>query len=222
MYINGFILQLLSGTLITIKVAICSATIGMMIGLIAALFESLPVSLLRYPVTSIIFMIRGLPELLVLFFIYFGVAAILANVFHHYVDISSFVAGVTALSLIFGSYASQVFRGAFAAIDHGQIDAGRAMGFTRWQIFTRIEIPQAWRHALPGIGNLWLVLLKDTAIVMLIGLPDLMSEAKIAASTTHQPFTFYLIAAVIYLLITSLSQKIIQYFTIRANRYIHT
>lgn len=221
MHIDGFILQILLGTIVTIKLASCAALFGMVVGLLGALLESIPIAWLRYLAASIIFIVRGLPELLVLFFIYFGLAAILSNLLHHYVDISAFAAGVVALGLIFGSYASQVFRGAFLAIDQGQIEAGRAMGFSRLQIFTRIQIPQAWRHAIPGLGNLWLVLLKDTAIVTLIGLADMMNQAKIAASTTHHPFTFYLIAAVIYLVITSISQKIINVFNTRANRYIH-
>jgi len=123
-----------------------------------------------------------------------------------------------ALSLIFGSYATQVFRSAFSAIDPGQIQAANALGFSRMQIFILIQIRQAWRHAIPGLGNLWLVLLKDTAIVMLIGLPDLMGQAKIAASSTQQPFLFYLSAAGIYLLITSISQQAIGFFANRANR----
>ncbi len=218
---NGFVIQMLFGTLVTLKVAGASALMGIVIGLLGALLESIPIKWVCYPATCIISLIRGLPELLVLFFIYFGVAVILKNIFNQYIDISSFAASVAALSLIFGAYASQVFRGAFLAIDGGQIDAGYAIGFNRVQVFMRIQIPQAWRHAIPGLGNLWLVLLKDTAIVMLIGLADLMSEAKIAASTTHQPFTYYLIAAGIYLLITSVSQWVIHLFTIRANRYIH-
>ncbi len=221
MHLSGFILQLVMGSWITIKIALCSAFFGMMIGLTGALLESIPNVWLRYFAASIIFIIRGLPELLILFFIYFGFAAILTKIAGHYIDINPFVAGVIALSLIFGSYASQVFRGAFLAINPGQIEAGKALGFTRMQIFTRIQIPQAWRHAIPGLGNLWLVLLKDTAIVMLIGLGDLMGQAKIAASTTHLPFTFYLLAAVIYLIITHLSQKIIDFFNTRANRYTH-
>jgi His/Glu/Gln/Arg/opine family amino acid ABC transporter permease subunit len=222
MHIDGFILQLLLGMLMTIKLAFYAAMLGMIIGLIGALLESIPMRWLRYLAASIIFIVRGLPELLVLFFIYFGLTTLLSQLMHHYVDISAFGAGVMALGLIFGAYASQVFRGAFLAIEQGQIEAGRAMGFSRLQIVTRIQIPQAWRHAIPGLGNLWLVLLKDTAIVSLIGLTEMMNQAKLAASTTHQPFTFYLIAAVLYLLITSVSQKVIHIFTLRANRYITT
>jgi len=222
MHFDGFILQILAGTLVTIKLAVCAALFGIGIGLIGASLESIKNPWLRYFAASFIFIIRGLPELLVLFFIYFGVAALLSRLFDQYVDISAFTAGVIALGLIFGAYASQVFRGAFLAIDVGQIEAGKAMGFSRLQIFWRIQLPQAWRHAIPGLGNLWLVLLKDTAIVTLIGLSDMMNQAKIAASTTHQPFTFYFIAAAIYLVITSISQKVINIFTLRANRYTHT
>lgn len=220
--LDGFILQILVGTLITIKLAACAFLVGLPIGMLGALLESIPNSMLRYLSASIIFIVRGLPELLVLFFIYFGMTAILSHLFHRYVDINAFIAGVVALGLIFGAYASQVFRGAFMAIDQGQVEAGKAINFSRWQIFTRIQLPQAWRHAIPGLGNLWLVLLKDTAIVSLIGLQDMMSEAKIAASSTHQPFTFYLIAALIYLIITTLSQIVINKLTIRENRYLHT
>lgn len=220
MMLNGFFLQLLLGAMTTIKLACCAALIGIILGLLGALLESISIRWLRYLTTSFIFIIRGLPELLVLFFIYFGLSELLTHVFHDYINISPFIAGVIALSLIFGAYASQVFRGAFLVIDSGQIESGKAMGFTQRQILMRIQIPQAWRHAIPGLGNLWLVLLKDTAIVMLIGLADLMNKAKMAASTTHQPFTFYLLAAGMYLLITFLSQKCIHYFNWRANRYI--
>lgn len=218
---NGFILQILLGALVTLKLAFASALVGVAIGLTLVLCEFARFPWLRLCAKSFIFIVRGVPELLILFFIYFGITLIISNLFQHYVEISAFAAGVAALSVIFGANASQVFRGAFLAIDAGQIDAGRSLGFTRRQIFTHIQLPQAWRHAIPGLGNLWLVLLKDTAIVTLIGLTDLMNQAKIAASTTHEPFTYYCIAAIIYLLITYLSQQFIAYFSKRANRYVH-
>lgn len=217
---NGFILQILLGTLVTLELACCALFLGLAIGLLGALLESIPNKWLRYFAAGIIFIVRGLPEILVLFFIYFGLTAFLSKAFNHYVDVSAFAAGVTALGLIFGAYASQVFRGAFAAVDRGQIEAGNVLGLSNMQIFTRIRMPQAWRHALPGLGNLWLVLLKDTAIVTLIGLNDMMNEAKLAATTTHEPFTFYLLAALIYLFITSISQKALNVMSVRANRYI--
>lgn len=221
MSMNGFLMQMLLGTIVTLKVAGFAASIGILIGLVGALLESIPFAWLRYLVAGLLFLIRGLPELLVLFFIYFGLSAFLGSLFHHYIEISPFTAGVVALSLIFGAYAAEVFRGAFLAIERGQIEAGEALGLSRSQILYAIKIPQSWRHAIPGLGNLWLVLLKDTAIVTLIGLTDMMNAAKTAASTTHQPFTFYMIAAVIYLMITSLSQQIIHYLNYKANRYLN-
>lgn len=217
---NGFILQMFAGTLVTLKLAVCALMLGMTIGLIGAILESTSNRWVRYVAKGFIFLGRGLPELLVLFFIYFGMTAILSKLFHQYIEISSFTAGVVALAIIFGSYASQVFRGAFLAVDQGQKEAGLALGLNSKQIFLRIQLPQAWRHALPGLGNLWMVLLKDTAIVTLIGLTDLMGEAKIASSTTLQPFTFYLAAAGIYLVITYVSHLIIQHLTARESRYI--
>ena len=92
----------------------------------------------------------------------------------------------------------------------GQAEAGKALGLTGWFIFKKILLPQAWRHALPGLGNLWLVLLKDSALVSLVGLGDLMNKAQIAASTTHQPFKFYLLAAGCFLILTTLSQWLLK------------
>lgn len=221
MELNGFVLQIILGTWVTIKLAITALSLGLVIGLFGAVIESIRSPFLRYPLASIIFLVRSLPELLILFFMYFGMTALLSKLFNHYVDISAFIAGAIALGLIFGAYASQVFRGAFLAIDAGQIQAAQAMGLTRWQTFRLIEVPQALRHALPGLGNLWLILLKDTAIVTLIGLQDMMNEAKIAATTTNQPFTYYFIAAIIYLLITSFSEQILKVVSAHANRYVH-
>lgn len=216
----GFLPQLLTGTWVTIQVALCSLILGLVFGLLGAGAESSKWRWLRYMAVSIISVIRGLPELLVLFFIYFGGTLLLTHVFHHYVDVSSFAAGVFALALIFGSYASQVFRGAFLAIPFGQIEAAQALGLSRWLIFHRIQLPQAWRHALPGLSNLWLVLLKDTALVSLIGLADLMNKSQVAASTTHKPFIFFMTAALLYLILTSVSQMIMNKFSAKASEHI--
>jgi len=221
MFIDGYSLQLLLGAWITIKLACVAVIPGLLFGLLAASRSSWPIYL-RYPMDVFIFIIRGLPEILVIFFIYFGLTTMLSQLFHHYVDISPFKAGAAALALLFGAYASSVFQGAFAAIDSGQLEAGNVMGLSNWQKFIYIQLPQAWRHAIPGLGNLWLVLVKDTAIVSLIGVSDMMNQAKMAASTTHQPFTFYLLAAFIYLLITSISQKVIDIFSLRSKRYLHS
>ena len=203
---DGFFLQLAIGASITLQLALCALLLGLMLGLLGALAEASSISIIRRIAILIISTIRGLPELLVIFFVYFGGTLLFTTLLGHYVDVSSFLAGVLALALLFGSYASQTFRGAFLAVPKEQTEAARALGLNRRQIFLHIQLPQAWRHALPGLGNLWLVLLKDTALVSLIGLADLMSKAQLASSATHKPFTFYLIAAIFYLLMTSVSQ----------------
>ena len=104
--LNGFLLQIIAGTAVTLKLAVCAACFGLLVGLVGATLESIPYAWLRYSAASVIFIVRGLPELLVLFFIYFGATSLLSGVFHQYIDISAFLAGVLALGLIFGSYAS--------------------------------------------------------------------------------------------------------------------
>ena len=115
------------------------------------------------------------------------------------------LAGSLALGLIFGAFASEVFRGAFIAVDKGQIEAAFAVGMSTGQVFRRVRFPQLLRFALPGLGNLWMVLLKDTSLVSVIALDELMRETGVAAEATQRPFVFYLAATVLYLLLTVVS-----------------
>ncbi|MCW9053331.1 MAG: ABC transporter permease subunit, partial [Motiliproteus sp.] len=129
-----------------------------------------------------------------------------------------FVAGVTALSIAFGAYATEVFRGAIQEIPKGQREAAIALGMSRFQTFRRIILPQVWRLALPGLGNLFLVLLKDTALVSVIGLNELMRQTVVAVGNTKEPFTFYFAAAMVYLLMTSISMLGLHFLEKRASR----
>lgn len=219
---DGFSWQLTVGAWVTLRIAICALALGLVLGILGALAEASRLPAIRFMAVTIISIIRGLPELLVIFFVYFGGTLLLTKLVGQYVSISAFFSGVVALALLFGSYASQTFRGAFLAVPIGQTEAARALGLGRAQIFFHIQLPQAWRHALPGLSNLWLVLLKDTALVSLIGLADLMNKAQVASSSTHQPFTFYLIAALFYLLMTSVSQWIMRRATKKANQHLAT
>ncbi len=121
-------------------------------------------------------------------------------------EVNAFIAGVISLGLIFAAYATQTLRGAFLALHKGQKEAAQALGLSSRRTFSHILFPQAWQIALPGLTNLWLVLLKDSALISLLGLSDLMFKAQIASSSTHQPFKFYFTAAIIFLILTSLSQ----------------
>lgn len=209
---NEFIFFLLSGLFVTLKVSICAVLVGMLATILFTLIDLSSFKTLRSVVSTFTALIRGLPEILILFTIYFAGSALLTHLFHRSVQVSAFIAGVIALASIFSSYASQTLRGAFLAIPKGQSEAAKALGLSHWIIFKNILLPQAWVRALPGLGNLWLVLLKDSALVALIGLNELMNQAHLAASATLQPFKFYAIAAVIFLMLTTFSQTLLNYW----------
>lgn len=218
----AYLTQLLAGAWTTLQLALCALLLGLFLGLIGVLAETSRWMIVQRITTALVSVLRGLPELVVLFLIYYGGTLLLTKLLGRPIDLSSFIAGVFALALIFGAYASQVFRGAFLAVPQGQLDAGRALGLNQWQLLLHVQLPQVWRHALPGLSNLWLVLLKDTALVSVIGLSELMNKAQLASSSTHQPFTFYLSAALFYLLMTSLSQVVLNQLTQQANKHLAT
>ncbi|MCZ4093530.1 ABC transporter permease [Sinorhizobium psoraleae] len=146
-----------------------------------------------------------MPELLIILILYFGGTVALTALFGEYVEVDAVAAGVFALTVVFGAYASEVFRGAIIAVPPGQIEAAQALGLSKVQVWRLVILPQMWRYALPGLGNLWLVVLKDTALVSVVGLDDLMRKTSMAAGSTHDPLTFYSLAAGLYLLFTSVS-----------------
>lgn len=125
-------------------------------------------------------------------------------------NVDEFTAGISTIGFIFGAYMAETFRGAFLAVDRGQIEAGTAYGMSPWLIFRRILFPQMMRHALPGIGNNWLVLVKTTALVSVIGLADMTRLAKEAAGAVNEPFKFFIPVAIVYLAITSLSELVLK------------
>jgi His/Glu/Gln/Arg/opine family amino acid ABC transporter permease subunit len=217
--LEGFIPQLLAGTWITIKLALCALILGLLFGILGALAKLSPIKTLQWFGNGLTSIIRGLPELLVIFFIYFGGTLILSKLFGTYIEISAFISGVAALGLIFGAYASETLRGAYLAIPRGQLEAAIAFGFSHGKTFYYILLPQIWSHALPGLCNLWFVLLKDTALVSLIGLADLMRVAQNATAFSNRPFTFYLTAAGIYLVLTSISLLFAGRIEQRVNRH---
>lgn len=201
----GYASQFASGLWITLKVAASALALGLCLGLLGAGAKTSSYRWLSLVVSSLMNVIRGLPELLILFFIYYGSSILLSTLLGSYVEVSAFAASILSLGLIFGAYATETIRGAYTAIPVGQWEAAKAYGFSNSVAILRIILPQMWIHALPGLGNLWFVLLKDTALVALIGLPDIMRVAQNTSAATQQPFSVYCIAALIYLLLTSLS-----------------
>lgn len=207
--LSGYSLALIQASWLTIELAFSSLAVGLVLAMILASGEMSRFKLISWPTTTLVTIIRGLPELLVILFIFFGSGQILFYITGEYVEISPFLSGVIALSLIFASYAAQTLRGALKAVPKGQSEAASALGLSKTRIFIRIVLPQAVRHALPGLTNQWLVLLKDTALVSLIGVTDLLKQAQLTSAATHQSFTWYATAAAVYLVITLITQRVV-------------
>ena len=207
----------LTAALMTLGLAVCSLVLGLFLGMLFAVLEAN--RFVGKPTTVLVALLRGLPEILVVLLVYFGSSELVELLTGEYVEFGAFGCGVFALSLIFAAYASQTLRGAIQAIAKGQWESGTALGLSKGYTFLRIIMPQVWRHALPGLSNQWLVLLKDTALISLIGVDDLMRQAQLINTNTHQPFTWYGIAALIYLLVTLVSQLGIRKLELRFTRF---
>ncbi|ASJ71402.1 ABC transporter permease [Granulosicoccus antarcticus] len=216
--------EILAGLAVTLQLGFAALLLGLCIGFLVAWASLSAKPALRALGFAYSTVMRGLPELLTLFVVYNGVGLLLNNVSAHFfpdanpIDFSPFAAGVVALGMVFGAFSAEVLRGAFNALDGGQSEAGFAVGMSTRQVFLRIKLPQAWRFALPGLGNLWINLLKDTALVSIIALDDLMRMTKVAVGVTKLPFTFYLAAALIYWALCMMSEVGLASLEKRANR----
>ena len=207
--LHGYLSAILGGLWVTLTVAAASLAIACLFGLLGAVAKlsgSRPARLLAETYTTLI---RGLPELVLMLFIFYGGQILLNAVAESqgwgYIDVPPFAAGVLTIGFIFGAYLTETFRGAILAIPRGQIEAAQAYGLNRAQVLTRIVLPQMVRHAIPGFSNNWLVMVKATALVSIIGLDDMVHRANLAASATREPFTFFVVIALIYLVITTVS-----------------
>jgi His/Glu/Gln/Arg/opine family amino acid ABC transporter permease subunit len=192
-------------------VALASLLIALALGLLGALAKLSRARPLRWLAQGYTTLIRAVPDLVMMLLVFYGGQVLVNHLGERtgwwgYVDIDPFVAGVLTIGFIFGAYFTEVLRGAFLAVPAGQKEAAVAFGMTQAQVLWRIVGPQMLRHALPGLSNNWLVMIKSTAIVSVIGLSDLMNRAAQAAGATHEPFVFYLAACGVYLAFTTLSE----------------
>ncbi|CZF83937.1 MULTISPECIES: ABC transporter permease [Grimontia] len=213
--LHGYGPSIFMGAILTVELAVLSAVIAVLLGLVTALARLSKNRFARGAATVYSTVVRGVPDLVLMLLIFFG-AQIMMNNFSDwlyekydidmFINIDEFTAGVSTIGFIFGAYMAETFRGAFLAVDRGQLEAGTAYGMSPWMIFRRIMFPQMMRHALPGIGNNWLVLVKTTALVSVIGLADMTRLAKEAAGAVNEPFKFFIPVAMVYLLITSISE----------------
>ncbi|HHE9473535.1 TPA: arginine ABC transporter permease ArtQ [Haemophilus influenzae] len=214
---SDFLSLMFTAALMTLGLAVCSLILGLFLSLIFAALEAN--RFVGKPMTVFVVLLRGLPEIIVVLLVYFGSTELVEILTGEYIEFGAFGCGVLALSLIFAAYASQTLRGAIQAIPKGQWESGAALGLSKSYTFIHIVMPQVWRHALPGLSTQWLVLLKDTALVSLIGVDDLMHQADLINTNTHQPFTWYGIAALIYLAVTLISQVGIRKLELRFTRF---
>jgi histidine transport system permease protein len=207
--LDGYLPAILGGAWVTLKLALLALSLAMVAGLMGAAAKLSRVPLLSWPAMAYTTIFRGVPDLVMMLLVFYGGQVMLNELTDamgwEYFDLDPFIAGVTTIGVIFGAYFTETFRGAFMAVPAGQLEAGRAYGMNGWQVFYRILFPQMLRHALPGIGNNWLVLVKSTAIVSMIGLADMNFIADQAGRTTRQPFLFYMVVCVLYLVVTGLS-----------------
>ena len=212
-----FLSLMFTAALMTLGLAVCSLVAGLLLSMLFAVLEANRV--VGKPMAVLVALLRGLPDILVVLLVYFGSSEVVEMITGEYIEFGAFGCGVFALSLIFAAYASQTLRGAIQAIPKGQWESGAALGLSKGYTFLHIIMPQVWRHALPGLSNQWLVLLKDTALISLIGVDDLMRQAQLINTNTHQPFTWYGIAALIYLVVTLVSQVGIRKLELRFTRF---
>ncbi len=220
---NGWGDELLAGCLVTLQLAFCSLFLGLALGMALAGAKLSNWLILRSVGELYTAFIRATPEFLILLLFYYGSeqaiqsALTLVGIDARF-DMPRFLAAVIGLSAIFAAYAAEVFRGAYLAVPRGQIEAGIACGMSKTQVFLRIRLPQMWRFAIPGLGNLWMVLLKDTSLAAVIAVDDLLRQAKIASETTRAPLTFYLAAGALYLMLSGLSDIVRERLEKRSQR----
>ncbi|NAX19053.1 MULTISPECIES: ABC transporter permease [unclassified Vibrio] len=232
--LHGYEASILKGAVLTIEVAVLSLLLAMLLGMLGALAKLAPYRWARAIATLYTTIIRGIPDLVLMMLIFFGGQILLNNSLYSinewlnnwfmasdpshewtaylpdYIDVSPFIAGILTIGFIFGAYMAETFRGAIMAVDKGEMEAAKAYGMSSTLAFRRILLPQMVRHALPGFGNNWLVLLKTTALVSIIGLEDMVRVSSLAAGSTKTPFTFYMAVSVIFLFFTSVSTGLLK------------
>lgn len=201
--------ELAYGALVTVSLAVVTLPFGIAGGFVLSLGRMSRDPLVRVSAATYSNVFRGLPELLTLFLVYYGAQAAISRltmpIFGRALEISPFIAGVVALGLVFAAYAAEVFVSAFRAIPRTQYDAAASVGLTRAQSMRLVILPQLIRLALPGLSNLWLIMFKETSLVSVISLNDLLRQTTLAVGFTKQPFVFYGVACILYLFFSMIS-----------------
>jgi His/Glu/Gln/Arg/opine family amino acid ABC transporter permease subunit len=225
--LQGYGWLLLQGLQMTVLVGLCAMLVAILFGLLGAWGKFSHSRLANWLADTYTTVVRGVPELILLLLVYYGIPKLIqdgaaAMGYEVRLDLNPFVAGFMTIGFIYGAFCTEVLRGAFLSVPRGQMEAARAIGMSRILAFRRVQLPLAMRMALPGLGNVWMVLVKATALISLIQLDELMRKAKIAATATHQPFTFYFIASLLFLAITLVSMLVLKRAETWAKRGVRT
>jgi octopine/nopaline transport system permease protein len=207
---RGWGLLLLQATLMTVAVSCVAFLLGSVLGALIAWARIQGGRTLRFGAEAYTTVLRGIPDLLVIYLLYFGGSAAMTAVGHAlgaqgFVGVNAFASGAIAVGIISGAYQSEIFRGAFGAIARGELEAARAVGMSGRLLFRRIVVPQTLRFAIPGLGNVWQLALKESALISVVGLTEILRQAQVGAGSTRQPFAFFITAAALYLVLSSLS-----------------
>ena len=221
--LKGFGHTLLAGTVLTVEAALLSLVVAVLLGAAGALAKTSHSAAARAVAGAYTTLIRGVPDLVLMLLIFFGGQMMVNSVaeavgYEDYIDVSPFLAGVLTIGFIYGAYMTETFRGAILAVPPGQLEAAQAYGMSRWQVFKEVLLPQTIRYALPGLGNVWLLTLKDTALISITGLVELMRAAGIATGSTRMPLYFYGAALILYLLLSTGSNSVFGFLERRTRR----
>ena len=220
---NGWGALLLQGAVVTILLAVTTAPFGFAGGLALAVLKLSPSRVVRAMCEAYTTFFRGIPDLLALFIVYFGLQLLLDRIgtalaLSVHLELNAFVAGVIALGVVVAAYSSEVWVAALGAIPRSQIEAAQTLGLARAQVFRLVVLPQLVRVALPGLGNIWTILLKDTSLISTLAVMDLLRAASEASRNTTRPIVFYSAAAAIYLIFSIASGVVQAALERRSNR----
>lgn len=219
--IAGYLRQLGEGALVTLELFLTSFAVAFILGVLIGVVTLSKSPLIRagWRVYASIFM--GVPSLLVIFLVYYGGSAMLSAVLGEFgaeIDISPFGAGVTAFAVVYAAYIAELVRGAIENLPRGQFEGARALAIPPLVMWGKVILPQAMRLALPGLVNVWSFMLKETPLVSLAGLQDLVASAKIAAGATKEPFLFFIATALVFIVFSALTLKLATMLEIRLDR----
>ena len=215
--------ELFIATLMTVAVSVTAMVIGFIFALIFTPLKLSKYKFLNYIANFYTTIIRGVPELLVIYLFFFGGSGAIMYVasifgYNEYIEINAFLTGAFSIGIISGAYSTEVFRGALQSIDKGQFEASNVLGFNKIIRFYKIILPQMLRLSIPNLSNVWQITLKDTSLISVTGLVEIMRQSYIAAGSTRDPLFFYTFAAILYLLLTFLSMKFINRMEVKYNR----